>query len=172
MAEKQNNKWIIITFAVNFCLTLTTLYLVGIMFWVGLYKFNPMGQVGTAQKQPAQCVTIPTALPQIQAQSQPTNASEPVSQKTINVNDTGFVIKVFSENAGDNPVVTVVNSGAASHSFVIDELKVDSGDIAAGKSKDIPLGILPDVEKNYTFYSNSSGDDKNTFSGAMMVIKQ
>ena len=171
MAEKQNNKWIVITFAVNFCLTLTTLYLVGIMFWVGLVKYNPMGQIGAQQL--AQCEQqVAASQTQVQDQ-QPTNLAEPVvTQKTINVNDTGFVTKAFSENAGDSPVVTIVNAGSAAHSFVIDELKVDSGDIAAGQTKDIQLGVLPDVGKNYTFYSNSSGDDKNNFSGVMMAVKQ
>lgn len=164
MAVKQNNNWIVITFAVNFCLTLTTLYLVGIMFWVGLYKFNPVGQASSSQSE-ALCA---------QNQDQAGAVKATVNQIKIRelASDTGFSPKSETYVASDNSdtVLTVENMGFREHSFVIDEVNLDTGLIAPGSSKDINLGNFPfDLGKTYTFYSNAAGDNKDDFSGVLTV---
>lgn len=170
MAAKQKNKWIIVTFAANFCLTLVTLYMVGIMFWVGLYRYNPMGSGGTNAQQ-TQC-----ALPQ-NTDFAPAPATQPaVPQEAvvgIEVSDTGFAPQTFTDNlSGANMVITVKNTGSRAHSFVIDEANLYSGDIAPNQWKEIRIGNYTfDPDKTYTYYSNSDGDSKDIFSGVMKVTQ-
>jgi hypothetical protein len=174
MAAKQNNRWILITFAANFCLTLVTLYMVGIMFWVGLYRYNPMGTSGTNVQQ-AQCAPLQNSAVLPADASQQTAPQE--TAIGIEVGDTGFSPKEFTYNNGINSgpaIITIKNTGSKAHSFAVDGSypNIDSGDIAPGQWKEIHIGnYMFDPDKTYTYYSNSAGDSKDIFSGVMTVTQ-
>lgn len=83
----------------------------------------------------------------------------------IVVNDSGYVDKRMVLSAGETKMLEVINKGVNPHSFVIDGMMIDSGAINPGQTKTIALENLSGELRNYTFYSNLAGDDKDKFSG-------
>jgi len=65
----------------------------------------------------------------------------------------------------------ITNRGVNGHSFVIDELGVDTGMIKPGETRTVTLKSLANEPQNYTFYSNLTEDDKDKFSGEFIVEK-
>jgi uncharacterized cupredoxin-like copper-binding protein len=164
----KNNKFLAIGFVVNFCLTLVSLYLVGIVYYAGICKVNLL-----AVKTPAaQCEQ---AAPASQQSATTVNGqtAAPETVVSMEVNDSGFLTKELSINlSGPAVLLTIKNTGTTTHSFVIDNPAVNVGDIAPGESKDVHLGnYIFDPDKEYTFYSNSSGDSKDIFSGTLKVTQ-
>lgn len=67
--------------------------------------------------------------------------------------------------------ISVANRGEKPHSFVIDELDIDSGPIEPGQTKELELSQNIRSAASFTFYSNAEGDDPQIFKGILMVTK-
>jgi uncharacterized cupredoxin-like copper-binding protein len=78
-----------------------------------------------------------------------------------------FEPNTISAKLGQTISVTINNVGSADHSFVIDQLKVDSGHIAAGQ--EAVLKFTPDGAGTYTFYSSLPGERTGGMVGTLTV---
>lgn len=149
MAAKNKNKnqnqtkWFMAMFIVEFCFTFTTLFLVSIMFYSGLHKTT------------VHC----------------NNAVDNQQRLAIAVNDNGFVPSGFGLRSGSPASIVIKNTGKMPHSFVSDQLNINSGPILAGQTKTIKIQQLPNEIAEYDFYSNMPGDDQRLFSGIIMVLQ-
>lgn len=109
----------------------------------------------------------------------PANASEVVAaikreQKEksveIGVNDQGFSPSGFQMGKDDKMTVTITNQGQEAHSFVIEELGINSGAIDPGQA------VKVNIDKEFTeaaaveFISDIDGDDQEVFKGTIMVF--
>jgi len=103
-----------------------------------------------------------------------TKAAEPAPAKEVSIaiGDKGFVDKGFQIFGQDKVIVHIANNGTSPHSFVIDKLNINSGDIPAGQTKDVLINPLTNESAIYDYYSLSSNDSKDVFAGIMMVVKK
>ena len=103
-----------------------------------------------------------------------TGAAEPVPAKEVSIaiGDKGFVDKGFQIFGQDKVIVHIANNGTSPHSFVIDKLNINSGDIPAGQTRDVLVNPLANESAMYDYYSLSGNDSKNVFAGVMMVVKK
>ena len=101
------------------------------------------------------------------------NAAVADSILKLAVDDNGFSIKgvAIGVVAAKDTILEVSNKGTRPHSFVIDGLGIDSGEIAPGGAKTIDLGLISGKLANYDFYSNGAGDESDVFKGIIMVVK-
>ena len=97
---------------------------------------------------------------------------------TIRISDNGFIDDGFDEigllaNGGQNIKFIISNTGEKEHSFVVDELNIDSGLIAPKETKILHFEKIPNESKNYTFYSSVEDDAINgLFQGMIMILKK
>jgi len=103
--------------------------------------------------------------------NKPTQIQRNAINKDLKITDQGYSPSGFQIYSNQITTVTVLNIGELAHSFVIDELNIDSGIIEPGQIKEIIIDQNSAESKNYTFYSNAEGDDPETFTGVMMVLK-
>lgn len=75
----------------------------------------------------------------------------------------------LSAKVGQTVNVTLENSGALEHTFLIDELGVNSGTIAAGQSGTITF--TPDKAGTYTYYCNVPGHKEGGMVGTLTVTE-
>jgi len=54
---------------------------------------------------------------------------------------------------------------------VIDELKINTGLIQPGQTKNVVIDQDFAESTVYNFYSDAAGDDKTTFGGVLMILK-
>lgn len=99
------------------------------------------------------------------------NKKTSVANRELSILDGAFLPTGFSINANQKTAIAIINNGESSHSFVIDELNINSGLIEPGQTKEIVIDRQFTESKNYVFYSNAAGDDPQTFKGILMVTK-
>lgn len=92
----------------------------------------------------------------------------------IHINDNGYIENDITANLAISKdiSVTVINEGKKPHSFVIDPLKINSGEIDPGKSKTILISDIPNETISYSFYSDIDSDLNKNFRGKILVIKK
>ena len=92
----------------------------------------------------------------------PAPVSYNIEGQDIVYNNTSLTAQV-----GQEVTVTLDNVGALEHSFLIDELGVDSGIVAAGASG--TLTFTPTTAGTYTFYCNVPGHSDAGMLGELIV---
>lgn len=80
-----------------------------------------------------------------------------------------FGVTTLSAQAGQTINVTLENSGALEHTFLIDELGVNSGTVAGGQSGTI--SFTPNTAGTYTFYCNVPGHKEGGMTGTLTVTE-
>ncbi len=73
----------------------------------------------------------------------------------------------LTAQVGQEVTVTLENVGALEHSFLIDELGVDSGSVAAGASGTVTF--TPSTAGTFTFYCNIPGHSDAGMVGELTV---
>ena len=81
--------------------------------------------------------------------------------------DIAYDITSLTAQVGQEVTVTLDNVGALEHSFLIDELGVDSGIVAAGASGTVTF--TPGTAGTYTFYCNIPGHSDAGMIGELTV---
>lgn len=100
----------------------------------------------------------------------PVTAGEPnEGAVSIVVDDSGYSQKKFELTPLMPILIEITNKGVNDHSFVIDELGIDSGKINPGETRKMVLKKFDDVPQVYIFYSNLASDDVDKFSGRFVV---
>lgn len=94
-----------------------------------------------------------------------------VDSRSIKITNAGFLPAGFQIYANKETTIQLENNTDSPHSFIIDELNINSGLIESGTIKDIVINSGIAQIKNYTFYSNTEGDDPQTFKGVLMVLE-
>jgi len=78
-----------------------------------------------------------------------------------------FSLNTLTAKVGQTVNVTLDNTGALEHSFLVDELSVDSGVVAGGSKK--VVSFTPSAAGTYTFYCNISGHKEGGMTGTLTV---
>jgi len=78
-----------------------------------------------------------------------------------------FQPNTLTAKVGQTVNVTLDNTGALEHSFLVDELSVDSGVVAGGSKK--VVSFAPSAAGTYTFYCNISGHKEGGMTGTLTV---
>ncbi len=78
-----------------------------------------------------------------------------------------FQPNTLTAQVGQTVNVTLDNTGALEHSFLIDELSVDSGVVAPASKK--TLSFTPSAAGTYTFYCNVAGHREGGMTGTLTV---
>ena len=172
--RKKNDKVTMINFGVLFCTVFSLIYVVGLLLVAG---FARGGQAGLASLQGSlqncnnsefttgdDAIVTPTMVA-------PDNANNIGSGTIISIDDGGFGVKQVDLALSGPMILVVKNQGVNPHSFVIDELQINSGEIAPGQAKSIVLKDLPMEPRTYDFYSNIGKDNGSQFGGTITVIK-
>lgn len=85
----------------------------------------------------------------------------------------GMQNKEFDVPLNKNGQIIISNMGVNPHSFVIDELGIDSGVIPAGQNYTISLDNLTLAAQDYNYYSKLDAENANSsFTGKMTVINR
>ena len=92
----------------------------------------------------------------------------------IQINSDGYATKGIAANMaiGQTISLKITNDDSKPHSFVIEDLKVNSGAIAAGAEKTLSIDDIPNITKVYEFYSDQKGDDRDILQGTLFIIKK
>jgi uncharacterized cupredoxin-like copper-binding protein len=75
----------------------------------------------------------------------------------------------LSAKVGQTLKVTLANSGALDHTFLIDELGVNSGTVAPGQSGTV--SFTPNKAGTYSFYCNVAGHKEGGMVGTLTVTE-
>jgi len=102
--------------------------------------------------------------------------NSPAPQKTtkqtdLSIQDQGFSPAGIQIYANQSNSLTITNNSKQPHSFVIDELKINSGLIQPGQTKTVVIDQDFPESAAYNFYSDAASDDKTTFKGILMILK-
>jgi len=89
----------------------------------------------------------------------------------IEISDQGYSPAEIKISDDKITTIKTTNKGEKDHSLVIDGLNIDSGSISSGQSIELVIYQTFEKSENYTFYSNAEGDDPQTFTGVLMVLK-
>jgi len=104
-------------------------------------------------------------------QTPPAVAKQKIAQEVImEVSDLGFSPGGIHISSNEFVKISVTNKGEKPHSFVIDELNIDSGAIEPGQTKELEFGQNIQGTASFRFYSNLEGDDKEIMTGSIMVF--
>jgi hypothetical protein len=102
----------------------------------------------------------------------PVSADNPSeSAIKIVIDDGGWAPKQIDLSLSSSRVMEITNKGVNEHSFVIDDLGIDSGAIAPGNAKTVYLQNLSSGAAYYIFYSNMGSDDGNEAFSGILTIK-
>jgi len=121
--------------------------------------------------------TLPNVVIENSAVDDKTNNKQPVQiqkkivDKNLEITDQGYSPSGVQIYGSQITVVKILNSGQNPHSFIINELDINIDPINAGETAEIVIDREFAESKNYTFYSNAEGDDPQTFTGVLMVLK-
>jgi len=110
----------------------------------------------------------PAASPTAAAAAQPTQAAAASGGKavTIDLEDIKFVPDMFSIPANTPVTVTLVNKGQLPHDFSIDQLKISTGTIQPGQSKQVTINA---PAGSYQYYCNEPGHKAAGMVGTLTV---
>lgn len=174
--RKKIDKASVVNFAVNFCAVFALIYMVMLLLVADM--LGGASQAGLAAVSfPLQneCSCGGDAAGDSQTQTPttlfPVAAPESGSYLQLAVDDGGFSLKQLNVSLDGPKMIEISNKGVNTHSFVIDGLSIDSGVIEPGAAKTVVLENLPQGTRNYTYYSNTAGDDKTKFSGVIAVTE-
>jgi len=96
------------------------------------------------------------------------SASQPPLDVTLTAgSELKFSLNILTAKVGQTVNVTLDNTGALEHSFLVDELSVDSGVVAGGSKK--VVSFTPSAAGTYTFYCNISGHKEGGMTGTLTV---
>ena len=99
------------------------------------------------------------------------NTAKKKSNRDLIINDQEYSPSGIQVYADEITTLKITNEGERSHSFIIDELNIDIDSITPGESKEIIIDKEFAQSKSYIFYSNAEGDDPQTFTCVLMVLK-
>ena len=167
MEEKKASLYLLLSFILNFCLTFTIIWTLGILLYLNMRLDDVSMKCSGSLKSNAPVVMDKTGTfrPGDQAVKTEKNID-------IEVNDNGFVNNSFKVTTNDDVTITLRNTGTKPHSFKIDELGVDSMIVEAGGFKMFTVGSLPTKNAVYNFYSSAPSDELSVFSGELTVVAQ
>jgi plastocyanin len=87
---------------------------------------------------------------------------------TLKVDNTfAYAPNTITAKVGQTVNITIDNSGALEHTFLIDELSVNSGPIAAGTKQTVTF--TPSKAGTFTFYCNTPGHKEGGMTGTITV---
>jgi plastocyanin len=109
-----------------------------------------------------------TASPGAAASGTPDPCATPVGQAgpTVEMIDIAFNPKEITIPANTDVTINLVNKGATTHNFVIDELNVHSGDYAAGQTGTVTINAAPG---SYEYYCSIPGHKPAGMVGTLIV---
>lgn len=88
----------------------------------------------------------------------------------MEVFDDGFSPSGFHLPLNEFAKISLTNKGEKPHSFVIDELNINSGAIDPGQTKELEFGQDIKNATSFRFYSNAEGDDKEKMNGSIVIF--
>jgi hypothetical protein len=171
--HKKIDKASMISFAVNFCAVFSLIYVVALLLVANMLGDRRAAMAAVSKPlQPCscedRCASVPSGHPDILVSS---SGAENAVVATLTVDDGGFWPKQVSIPASGAPSVKIENRGVNDHSFVIDELSVNSGPIKPGQAQTIILENISDDAPSYDFYSDTTGDGGQNFGGSIMIVR-
>ncbi len=166
MEEKKASLYLLLSFILNFCLTFTIIWTLGILLYLNMRLDDVSMKCSGPLKSNAAVVDKTGTL---QPGDQVVKTEKNID---IEVNDNGFVNNSFRVTTNDEVAITLRNTGTKPHSFKIDDLGVDSTIVEAGGFKMFTIGSLPNRNAVYNFYSNVPSDELSVFSGELTVAAQ
>lgn len=172
--NKKIDKSTIVSFGVNFCAVFSLIYTVALLLIANMAGSNSPAVASLSASLPNKC-SCDNSSNTISPESNvlfpvPSDELGEASERVV-MDDGGYVQKRLEVSLSGPRTIIVENKGVNTHSFVIDGLKIDSGLIIPGEEKTIVLENLPEVTQNYTYYSNVSGDNKESFNGVIVVTE-
>lgn len=96
---------------------------------------------------------------------------KPRAAAELEITDNGYSPAEIEIDGNKMTTITIKNSAQAIYSFVIDELNINIEAIAPGEEVGLVIAQEFAESESYTFRSNAEGDDPQTFTGVLMVIK-
>ena len=167
--NKEVGKMETISFIVNFCAIFTLIFTFGLLILRDAIG-SDMAQATVSEAlcdSSCDCAAESKDQPAVLF---PVTAGQPNEGSIkITMDDGGYLQDRFVLSPEGTKMLEITNKGVNAHSFVIDELAIDSGVIEPGQTRTIALDSLPDEPLDYIFYSNLSDDDKENFSGVFAV---
>jgi plastocyanin len=153
--------------------TLLVIIVLGVAGFVLFWPTDPQdetpesNQTDTTQSQPQ---TTPETDDEDQAQAD----GQEATNRTVNVDMSDHRFSVEEIRAVPGETVTVVlTNGQGIHDFVIDELDVDSGELAAGQSREVTFTIPEDAGgETYAFYCSVSNHRALGMEGELIIANR
>jgi len=98
---------------------------------------------------------------------------KPRTQATtkLEITDSGYSPTEIQIDGNKITTITIKNSTQVIHSLVIDELNINIEAIAPGEEVGLIIAQEFAEAKTYTFRSTGQGDDPQTFTGVLAVLK-
>jgi hypothetical protein len=171
-SKKRIDKMAAISVAAEFCAIFALIFVVSLLVIAntlggaraGLAQASlPLQKTCSCQAGVAACSvsTLPAVL-------FPVSADSPAEDSIkLLMDDGGFNHKTLDVASSSNLVAEITNKGVNPHSFVIDDLGIDSGAIQPGQTRIVALENLNAGKGTYIYYSNIDGDRRDVFSGTM-----
>jgi hypothetical protein len=159
MEEKKVSLYLLLSFVLNFCLTFTIIWTLGILLYLNI-------RLDEIRSSCPKCPSCDAVAP---GTEDPAAVQKTPKSIDIEVNDNGFTNNSFQAADTDDITVILRNTGTMPHSFVIDDLGLNSQLVEAGNFKVIVIDSLPERTASYTFYSNAPRDEVGVFSGVLNV---
>jgi len=173
LKTKKIGKEEAVGFAAFFCAIFSLIYLVGLLLVANIFnkpQFD-FAKISLPVQNSCSCKGSVEAcsLSSLPAVLFPVGADNP-NEATIKLtmDDAGYVQKQLDTALSSSRLVQITNNGVNPHSFVIDELGIDSGEISPGQSKTLRLENMDDAV-SYFYYSSVAGDTREKFSGVLMA---
>ncbi len=171
--KKLADKFEVMSFAVNFCAVFALILVVGLLMAVQNIPGRQAGMAALSQSgiSQSECVcddvSCPLAVPAVLF---PVSAGEPVeSAARISMDDGGFLTKELDLALSSSRTLEIYNKGVRAHSFVIPELKIDTGAIIPGETKTVILENIPQDKEVLQFYSDLPNDAREKFLGTIVI---
>jgi len=171
LKTKKIDKAVAVGFAANFCAVFSLIYVVGLLLVANIFGGPQAGLAAVSIPVQESCsckgADETCAISSLPAVLFPVSADNPNEAAIkLSMDDTGYLQKELNISLSSSRRVQISNNGVTPHSFVIDELGIDSGDIAPGQSKILGLENLADGT-SYVYYSKTGSDAREKFSGTV-----
>jgi len=170
--NKEFDKAAALNNAVNFCAIFSLVFVVGLLLIANAMGGNQSraSLMAALQNCSGTAVTVNDSQSLDPSVLFPTLAEEDLGPAVgVVMDDGGYAQKELNISFTGTKTIEIENKGSMPHSFVVDGLNIDSGEIEPGQTGTVVLENLSNEVKNYTYYSNVIGDDKESFSGVIMV---
>jgi hypothetical protein len=168
--QKKFDKAAAIGFAVNFCAIFSLILVTGLLLAVDSFGGGHSGVASVSQALQNETSAVQACEPVVPAVLFPVSAPAPVEEPAvITVDDDGFSAKELNLASFSSKTVKIANRGANPHSFVVDELAIDSGSIAPGELATVFFDNVPQDVSSFNFHSGVAGDTAESFSGVVII---